>query len=91
MCVITKNRIRFAVCRSQKQGRPASKVQNEMCMYSERKMELRGFSQDTVCFNEKPVSMLTVKKLEAIFSLDSSIALIDKQLNDIMQKVGVVN
>ena len=54
-------------------------------------MKLRGFSQDTVCFNEKPVSMLTVKKLEAIFSLDSSIALIDKQLNDIMQKVGVVN
>ena len=51
MCVITKNRICFAVCRSQKQGRPTSKVQNEMCMYSERKMKLRGFSQDTVCFN----------------------------------------
>ena len=69
-----------------------------MCMYSERKMKLQGFSQDTVCFNEKPVSMLTerndigfVVKIEAIFSLDSSIALIDKQLNDIMQTVAVVN
>ena len=62
------------------------------------RMKWRGFSQDTVCFNEKPVSMLTVKKrhrfvvkIEAIFSLDSTIAWIDKQLNDIMQKVAVVN